>query len=344
MISRRTFLVSAGLAVPALAGGCRSGGAGSASARRLRVMLNGGIYEDLARRLVIAPFEKETGASVEIVPASSAQILTRLIAERAAPTVDVVIVDRLVMGPALEQGLFEKVGAANVPNMKDLAPEAVDPQGYGPVVHCHNMVIGYNTTRLDVDPPRSWAELWHPRFKGLVMPGAIELTPGLLFLLQANALNGGSYEDVGPGFEALKRLAPNVRKYFHNIGEVRPTLAAENVVVAIGSNMVQAEIEQGSPVARVFPAEGCPGSPAVAQIVRGTTAKDLAERFIDGYLRPEAQRGWASDYNVSVFNRRAGVPAEVTARIADKTVFFDAAAVSRGRAAWVDRWMREIRG
>jgi hypothetical protein len=32
------------------------------------------------------------------------------------------------------------------------------------------------------------------------------------------------------------------------------------------------------------------------------------------------------------------------ARIADKTVFFDPDAVSRGREAWVERWTREIRG
>jgi putative spermidine/putrescine transport system substrate-binding protein len=342
-MSRRAFVTAAStFTLSAFTAACGSGS--SRSARRLRVMLNGGIYEELARRLVIVPFEKETGAAVEIVPGSSAQILTRVTAERAAPTVDVVIVDRLVMGTALEQGLFEKVDAANVPNMRDLSPDALDPLGYGPVVHCHNMVIGYNTTRLGVEPPRSWADLWQPRFKGVVMPGAIELTPGLLFLLQANAVNGGSYENMEPGFDALKRLVPNLRKYFHNIGEVRPMLAAENVIVAIGSNMVQAEIGQGSPVSQVFPSEGCPGSPAVAQIVRGTAAKDLAERFIDFYLRPDAQLGWARDYNVSVFNVRANVPAEVTARVADRTVFFDPVAVSRGRAAWVDRWMREIRG
>jgi predicted RNA-binding protein YlxR (DUF448 family) len=38
------------------------------------------------------------------------------------------------------------------------------------------------------------------------------------------------------------------------------------------------------------------------------------------------------------------VPDEVKARIADRTVFFDPEAVSRGRSAWVERWMREIRG
>jgi ABC-type Fe3+ transport system substrate-binding protein len=321
---------------------CARGSSGP-GARRLRVMMNGGIYEEHARRLVVDPFERDTGATVEVVPASAAQAITRLTAERGAPTVDVVIIDQLVMGSAIDEGLFDPIEPANVPSLADLAPEALDPRGYGPMVHCHNLVLGYNTTRLGVDPPAGWADLWHPRFKGLVVPGAIELTPGLLFLLEANALNGGTYENADPGFAALARLAPNVRRYYRNIGEVRPMVASENVVVAISSNMLHVEIEQGSPVATVFPAEGCLGSPAVAQVVRGSPDKALAERFIDYYLRPDAQLGWARDYHVSVFNTRAQVSEALKAEIADRTVLFDAAAVSRHRAAWVDRWMREVR-
>ena len=343
MIGRRTFLrLSGGAAAAALVNGCASGS--DPSARRLRVMLNGGIYEELARRLVIEPFERATHASVETVPASAAQIVTRLMAERAAPTVDVVVIDQLVMGKAIESGLFETMTAGSVPSLHDLAPEAIDARGFGPIVHCHNLALGYNTKQLTVEPPASWADLWHPRFKGIVIPGAIELTPGLLFLLQANTLNGGSYTNIDPGFAALGRLAPNIRKYFHNIGEVRPLVSTENVIVAISSNMLQAEINQGSPVGMVFPAEGCLASPAVAQIVRGTKVKDLAEQFINFYLKPEAQLGWARDYNVSVFNTKAGVTDALKARIANKTVFFDADAVSRGREAWVERWTREIRG
>jgi putative spermidine/putrescine transport system substrate-binding protein len=178
----------------------------------------------------------------------------------------------------------------------------------------------------------------------MVAPGAIELTPGILFLLQANVLNGGTYGNLDPGFAALTRLAPNVRKYYHAIGEVRPMLGQENVIVAISSNMIQVEIQQGGPVGMVFPAEGSLASPAVAQVVRGTRVKALAEQFIDYYLRPEAQLGWARDYFVSVPNTRVEIPPDLAARIADKVVFFDAAEVSRGREAWVDRWMREIRG
>ena len=274
-------------------------------------MLNGGIYEELARRLVIEPFERESGASVEVVPASAAQIVTRLMAERAAPSVDVVVIDQLVMGKAIDEGLFETIDAANIPSLRDLAPERHRPARLRTDRPQHNLVLGYNTKLLAVDPPRSWADLWHPRFKGTVVPGAIELTPGLLFLLAGQRAQRRLLQRTSiPASPRSTRLAPNVRKYFHTVGEVRPLVSRENVVVAISSNMLQVEIAQGSPVAMVFPSEGCLASPAVAQIVRGTRVKALAERFIDHYLRPAAQLGWARDYNVSVFNTKAAVPAD----------------------------------
>lgn len=116
MIGRRTFLeITGGAAVAAVVAACRASSGLHNEAARLRVMLNGGIYEELARRLVIDPFEKETGGRVDVVPASSAQIITRVLAERAAPSVDVVVVDQLVMGKAIDEGVFERVEPGNVP-------------------------------------------------------------------------------------------------------------------------------------------------------------------------------------------------------------------------------------
>jgi putative spermidine/putrescine transport system substrate-binding protein len=338
--NRRMFLKSGAMAAAALAARC----AGSDSRPRLRVMLNGGIYEELARKLVVQPFQQETGATVEIIPGSAAEIITRLRAERAAPTVDVAVTDRLVVGTNLDAGLFEKIDASNVPNLADLSPDARDPNGYGPTVHCHNLALGYNRTRLAVDPPRRWADLWDSRFAGTIVPAIVDLTPGLLFLLQANMLNGGTYENLDPGFAAMHRLQPNLRRFYRSIGEVRPMLNNENVVVAVSTNILQGEIDRGNPIGAVLPEEGCLASPAVAQIVQGTKVKALAERFIDTYLRPDVQSGWAREYFVSVFNRKADVPAELRARIGEKIVFFDADRVSRGREAWIERWTREVRG
>ena len=45
------------------AAGCAESGRGKPAAR-LRVMMNGGIYEEHAGRLVIDPFEHDTGAMI----------------------------------------------------------------------------------------------------------------------------------------------------------------------------------------------------------------------------------------------------------------------------------------
>ena len=305
--------------------------------------MNGGYYEELARRHVIEPFQDEFGTRVQVVPATAAQILTRLLAERSSPAVDVVILDQMLAAKGIAEGLFEKIDPANVPNLADLAALAIDPEGYGPVVHSHSLSLGMNTDLLDVDPPESWADLWHPRFRDMVVPASIELTPGLLFLLQASFQNGGSYADMDPGFEALRALAPNIRKFYRGLGEVRPLLNNENVIVAVSSNVTQGEIDKGNPVGVVFPKEGSLASPAVAQVVRGTPVKELAERFIDVYLRPEVQFQWAKNFYLTVFNERVEIPDDLRSRIADKIIFFDAAEAARGREAWVERWVREIR-
>ena len=150
--------------------------------------------------------------------------------------------------------------------------------------------------------------------------------------------------NVDPGFAAIKRLAPNIKSYYRSIGEVRPLLNNDNAIVAVSTNILQNEVDQGHAVGVVFPTEGCLASPMVAQVIRGTRMKSLAERFVEYYIRPEAQTGWATEYYVTVFNRKAQVPDAVSARITRGNRFFDPEQVSRHREAWLDRWTREVRG
>lgn len=348
-ISRRSFLKgTVGVAALGALGttplACGIGGTGQpAGPKTLKVMMNGGAYETLSRKLVVEPFEKKYGVSVEITPGNSSEMVSRLKAEKASPTQDLVIIDDFPAAVLIGEGLVEKVNADNVPNMKDLAPEALDPEGYGPIVHSHGTIIVYNKELVKVKPPESWADLWKPEYKGMVVPPAINIAQGVLFLLQAAMMNGGGYDNIEPGFEAVKKLAPNIRKYWKAIGDVRP-MFDEAVFVITGTNIWNDEASKGRPVAAAFPAEGALAAPARAEIVKGTKAKDLAEKFIDAYLSPEVQAGWSRDYAISVFNKKASIPPEVQAKLAKKLVVFDSNKIAKNQAAWVERWMREIQG
>ena len=347
-LNRRSFLKGAmGLAALGALGvsplGCTTGVGQSSGPKTLKVMLNGGMYETVARKLVVEPFEKKYGVSVEITPGTSAEMVSRLKAEKASPTQDLIIVDDFPAAVLMGEGLVEKVNADNVPNLKDMAKEALDPNGYGPIVHSHATVVVYNKNLIKVKPPESWADLWKPEYKGMIVPPAINITQGVLFLLYAAQINGGGYDNIDPGFEAVKKLAPNVRKYWKAIGDVRP-LFDEDVFVITGINIWNDEASKGRPVGMVVPKEGGLAAPARAEIVKGTKAKDLAEKFINEYLSPESQAGWAREYAISVFNKKAVIPDDVKAKIAQKLIIFDATKIAERQGAWVERWMREIRG
>ncbi|MCL5959254.1 MAG: ABC transporter substrate-binding protein [Chloroflexi bacterium] len=347
--SRRSFLKGAlgAAALGALGASplaCTIGGTAQPSGpKTLRIMLNGGQYENVARKLVVEPFEKKYGVTVEITPGTSAEMVSRLKAEKASPTQDLIIVDDFPAAVLIGEGLVEKVNADNVPNMKDLAQEALDPSGYGPIVHSHATVIVYNKNLVKVKPPESWADLWKPEYKNVIVPPAINIAQGVLFLLQAAVMNGGGYDNIEPGFEAVKRLSPNVRKYWKAIGDVRP-LFDEDVFVLTGINIWNDEANKGRPVAMVVPKEGGLAAPARAEIVKGTKARDLAEKFINEYLSPEAQAGWSREYVISVFNKKAVIPEEVKAKLAQKLLVYDSNKIAERQGAWVERWMREIQG
>lgn len=336
-----------GAAATKAPGAAPAAGAGAApkyAGRTLRVMLNGGFFEETVRGSIIASFEKKYGAKVETVPANSGEMLTRVRAEKASPTVDVCLIDDMVAVSAIGEGLFEKIDPANMPNLKDLDKQALDPQGYGPVVHTNVITFAYNKDLVKVDPPKSWAELWDSKYKEMLAISAINLTPGVLFLLQAALLNGGGYENIDPGFEALKRIKPNIRKWFKEIGEVRPTVDKEPVFGAFGLNVWQDEIGKGIPLVVVHPQEGPHGLSAMGQVVKGSKNKDLAELFIDEYISPEGGAAISSKLFFKTFNTKTQLSAETKKIIPEKVQLFDPYKIAKYREEWTARWLREIGG
>jgi putative spermidine/putrescine transport system substrate-binding protein len=343
-ISRRSFLK--GTAATAILTGTgisvRQGKA--RAAETLNLMINGGDWEQLARKLVVAPFEKKYGATVSITPASSSLMLTRLRAEKQNPSQDCVVID---LGPAyvgFAEGLFEKINPSNIPNLKDLDEMAVDKKGYGPIVSSHSTGLAYNAKRMTKPVPKSWMDLWNPVYKDTLLLSSITLTSGQLFLLEIAMLNGGSYENIDPGIDMIKKLKPNIRRFTANSAELRNALQDEDIIGVCSPNIaIEAALKSGMPINPIFPTEGNVLSPATCQIVKGTKKKDLVEKFINEYLSPESQLGWTVDYHVAVFNKKVKLPPEVTRTLPSKNVFYDFGKISTNLEKWIEKFNREIK-
>ncbi len=343
-VSRRSFLkgaaastVLAGVGVPMWSGKARA-------AETLNIMMNGGDYEKLARKLVVAPFEKKYGAGVSITPGSGAQILTRLRAEKQNPSQDFAVLDSGPAVLAVGEGLVEKINPANVPNLKDLDAMAIDKQGFGPIIHSHSTGLGYNANLMKKPLPQSWMDLWNPVYKDTILLVDITLTSGYLFLLQINMMNGGTYENIDPGIDMIKKLKPNIRRFTKNMAEVRSTLHSEDIIIPCGPNIPFEEAQKDNqPIYHIFPREGNVLSPATGQIIKGTKKKDLAEKFLNEFLSPESQLGWSVEYNIANFNKKVKLPSEVAKRLPTKNVLYDFDQISKNLEKWLEKFTREVK-
>jgi putative spermidine/putrescine transport system substrate-binding protein len=343
-MSRRAFLKGTAASAVVASAGMMGWPRKATSAETLNVMMNGGDYEKLARKLVVAPFEKRYGATVNITPGSGAQILTRLRAEKQNPSQDFVILDSGPAATAIVESLLEKLDPSNIPNLKDLDEMAIDKRGYGPIVHSHSIGLGYNEGLFKKPLPKSWKDLWNPTYKDALLLCNITLTPGYLFLLEINMLNGGTYENIDPGIEMIKKLKPNIRRFAQNIAEIRTTLHTEDIITVCGPNIPFEEArKEKEPIKPIFPTEGNVLSPATGQIIIGTKKKDLAEKFLNEYLSPESQLGWSVDYDIANFNKKVKLPVEVSQRLPSKNVLYDFQKISQNLEKWIEKFTREVR-
>jgi putative spermidine/putrescine transport system substrate-binding protein len=348
-ISRREFVRGAAGAAAVLAAwpamaACNVAPGASSGPSTFRIMLNGGSYEDTSRRAVLDKFAQDNNVKFEVLPALSAEMLTRVRAEKDSPTVDAVVWDDIVAVVGRADGLVEKLDYNNIPNMKDLDPQADYKDGFSPAVHANVAVFAYNPALVKVEPPKGYKDLWDPRFKGMIVAASPNTTSGVLFILQSAVTWGGSYENIDPGFDATKRIQPNMMKYYTAIGDVIPLLKDQACIVVGGISQVAALQQQGTKINVVFPEEGSPSFPAVVDLVKGTKLKAVGEKLINAYLDPKAQGQIAKEQNWVVFSKKAEIDPDTKAKIPPKPIVYDPYKIAKYREEWAARWKREIGG
>ncbi|MCC7275991.1 MAG: ABC transporter substrate-binding protein [Alphaproteobacteria bacterium] len=321
--------------------------AAPARSQELVVAIFGGSFADNAKICHVAPFEKATGAKVVFVFGSSPENIGRLRATKGRPEIDVAYMDRQIVIQAKAEGLLDELSTANVKNIKDLYPIAIDEDRRWVAFMFSGTAIAYNPQKVKT-PPTSWADLWAPEYKGKIAISDVSYSAGMHFLIAASRLNGGSVENIDPGFEAIKRLRPGIVTFYTQADQVVTLIERGDIIVAPWYvDRVGAAAAKGIPVALAFPKEGTIGITPTASVPLGSKRKELAEKYIDVLLSPEGQKCYAERQYAGPTNKLVELPEAIAKMVPYKenidTIFFpDAGYIAKTLPTWADRWAREI--
>lgn len=302
-------------------------------------------------RLMATEFERESGIRVAMIRRSTGEVFAQLKAEAQRPRVDIWwggTGDPHIQAAA--EGLTEPYRSPRLSELRPWAVAQAEKTGHRAVgVIAGALALAYNETalaRANLAPPRCWADLAEPRYRGLIQSNDPSASgTGYTFLATMVSLMG---EDGA--FAYLRRVHPNVNAYARS-GTI-PARAVATGESPIGITFYDNVLVQAATGARggraIVPCEGTSYEVGAMSIVRGARNPAAARRFHDWALSAPAQAlGVRAGLSFSVPSNKAapvpeGLPDLETMKLVDYDFRFFGDPDNRTRL--LRRFETEIRG
>lgn len=319
-----------------------------AASNEITVASYGGSFLDMMKKCYVEPFEKEYKAKVNITVGNSTENLAKLRAQKNSPQIDVAYMDWAVALQAKNEGLIEKLNREKIPNMSDVYEKAIDKDGYivAQLFACTGIV--YNT-KFVKEPPKSWKDLWDPKYKGKIALSDITGTTGYQTLIMAARINGGDIRNIGPGFEAIKKLRDSIVTFYTHADQLVSLLERGEVWIAPWySDRTAYAQNKGVPIAFSFPKEGTVAILPGLTIVKGCKNRELAEKYINSILESAHQQCFAENMFEGPVNKKVKLDPELAEKMPygqeriEAMYIADDQYVSEHRGEWTEKWNKEI--
>jgi putative spermidine/putrescine transport system substrate-binding protein len=313
----------------------------------LTVIDYGGGWQKSWDQYVIQPFEKMYNAKVVEVQSLTGPTVAKMRAQRDNPQFDVWMMADLGATVVKNDGLVQPLDPNAIPNLAQVRPQARYPGNPYVDFAFFAMTIGYNTQAVK-NPPLHWADLFKPEYKGhLVLPD-INTCCGFLFVVMESYLNGGSLDNMAPGFQKLRELKPSVLTFSSSWDQIVSMVTTGQTWIALASSdRIGGAGLNGAPLKSIYPSEGSVAFPNAIGIVKGTKHLALAEAYINWVLSPEAQAGHGNHAVVIPANPLAKLLPNIlqylpTEAVLKKSIYPDWEKVGRDTAQWTKEWQNII--
>ena len=343
--NRRQFLQATGaVGAAALLGRPRE-----AAAAGLNIFSWGWGYSDVVKDVVVPRFTKETpGVDVRLEISTNAAMYPKILASRQSPIVSGGMFNYLYSYRGAADGLWAEFDPRNLPALKHI-PAELHPRGTGGYVFSLMPYgISYNPER--VDKPKSWADLFDPKYRGKV--GLSDLVfDG--FMMTAK-LVGKDVNDIEAGVREWAKHKENIGPWPKSPAQTHELIDKGELWLAFDfGGLSEGARSRGKKIAFTIPKEG--GTPVadILHVLKGFDARtaEQTQRFLGLLLEDDAQRALIKITHVSAVNRNAEIPKEladregiITARDAVERLHrYDFKYVGENLAKWKDLIDRNLK-
>ncbi|MFB8344849.1 putative 2-aminoethylphosphonate ABC transporter substrate-binding protein [Brucella cytisi] len=199
---------------------------------------------------------------------------------------------------------------------------------------CFNTV---EAEKLGLKPPKSWADLTKPEYKGhVVMPNPASSGTGFLDVSSWLQVFGEK-----EGWTFMDALHANIANYTHSGSKPCKMAGAGEIPIGISFEFPASQVKKaGAPIDIIFPEEGSGWESEAVAIMAGTPNLEAARTLMDWTLTPNAMEALNQSFAVvalpSVAKPVEHIPSDLKSRMIDNNLEWAA----NNRKAILDEWTK----
>ena len=290
----------------------------AAAAKREGRLVSYGMSDDWVNfENVFKTIEQRYGVKHADTDMTSAEEITRLLAERNAPVMDIADIGYDFLGRLLESNLAMPYKNAHWDKIPD---QFKDRDGRWAVGYWGAISFLVNTDRVKI-LPESWNDLLKPEYRDMVCSRDPRVsTYATASVLAAAYANGGSEGNVQPGLDWFKRLRDtgNLRKgVVLNVAAVQKGECPISLVYDFDG--FAKRDATGLPLKVIIPKDGTVGMLFAQYISAVAPHPNAAKVAIDFFFSDEGQVLLAQGYAHP--SRKVALPAEVAAKMLPESAY-----------------------
>ncbi len=300
---------------------------------------------------VITQFEQKYNVKLNFIKSGDAgSLVNKAILSKNTPLADVIYgVDNTFLSRAIAGGIYEAYAS---PMLKDIPSQyLLDPTNQALPVDYGDVCINYDKAYFaskNLPVPATLEDLTKPEYKGmLVMENPAVSSPGLAFLMATVAHFGEQgFQDYWKALQANGLVVVNdwEAAYYTNFSGSSGK-GAQPLVVSYASSPAAEVVYSKTPLTdaptgSIVGPDSCFRQVEFVGILKGTTQRALAEKFVDFMLDVPFQEDMPLQMFVYPVNPNAKLPDAFVkyAQVPAKPASIPPDQISSSREAWIQQW------